>query len=168
MALRKAKPRRLGAINLAVLGLSSAVFGIFIFSCGFLLIRSELTNTTEISHQSPPEFQRVVLLLVDGLYTGLLPPVDNTTRMPYLRDLIYQHNHSRNHFLAHFIADPPTTTMQRLKALLTGSMPTFIDAGSNFGGSELQEDNILKQWALTGKKICFVGDQVWVELVPNW
>jgi len=31
-----------------------------------------------------------------------------------------------------FIADPPTTTMQRLKALMTGTMPTFIDASANF------------------------------------
>ncbi|VDK40497.1 unnamed protein product [Taenia asiatica] len=168
MAFEKAKHLRPGVIKLVVLGLSSAVFGIFIFSCGFLLTRSELTNTTDTSHRSQTEFQRVILLLVDGLYIGLLPPIDNTTRMPHLRDLIYQQNHPRNHFLAHFTADPPTTTMQRLKALLTGSMPTFIDAGSNFGGSELQEDNILKQWALAGRKICFVGDQVWVELVPKW
>ncbi|KAH9286311.1 GPI ethanolamine phosphate transferase 3 [Echinococcus granulosus] len=168
MASERGKQHRLGINNLVISGFFSAVFGVFIFSCGFLLTRSELTNTTDVSHHSQPEFKRVILLLVDGLYTGLLPPVDSTTRMPYLRSLIYQQNHSKNHFLAHFIADPPTTTMQRLKALLTGSMPTFIDAGSNFGGSELQEDNILKQWALTGKKICFAGDQVWVELVPNW
>jgi len=31
-----------------------------------------------------------------------------------------------------FIADPPTTTMQRLKALMSGTMPTFIDASANF------------------------------------
>ncbi|KAL5111967.1 GPI ethanolamine phosphate transferase 3 [Taenia crassiceps] len=167
MSFKRSKQCRSGIANLAVLGLCSAVFGTFIFSCGFLLTRSELTNTTYLSHHLQPEFQRVILLLVDGLYIGLFPPIDNATRMPYLRELIYQKNESRNYFLAHFIADPPTTTMQRLKALLTGSMPTFIDAGSNFGGSEIQEDNILKQWALTGKKICFVGDQVWVELLPN-
>ncbi|VDM34093.1 unnamed protein product [Hydatigera taeniaeformis] len=168
MALIKAKQSHSGIVKLALLGLFSAISGIFIFSCGFLLIRSELTNTTSVSQHLQPEFNRVILLLVDGLYTGLLPSIDNTTRMPFLRSIVYQHTHSKNHFLAHFIADPPTTTMQRLKALLTGSMPTFMDAGSNFGGSELREDNILKQWALNGKKICFVGDQVWVELVPNW
>ena len=31
--------------------------------------------------------------------------------------------------LFRFIADPPTTTMQRLKGLTTGSLPTFVDAG---------------------------------------
>ena len=31
-----------------------------------------------------------------------------------------------------FLADPPTTTMQRLKGLTTGSLPTFIDVSANF------------------------------------
>ena len=43
------------------------------------------------------------------------------------------------------MADPPTTTMQRLKALTTGSLPTFIDAGSNFATNEINEDNIIDQ-----------------------
>lgn len=50
-----------------------------------------------------------------------------------------------NSLLFHFIADPPTTTMQRLKALTTGSLPTFIDAGSNFASSAIHEDNWLDQ-----------------------
>lgn len=165
MVSKKGKSRS-SVVNLLILGCLSALFGIYIFCCGFLLTRSELTNVTIATHKHAPEFKQIVLLLVDGLYTGLLPPLDKTSRMPFFRNLLDKNN-SRRHFLAHFIADPPTTTMQRLKALLTGSMPTFIDAGSNFGGTELQEDNIIKQWALAGKKICFVGDQVWTELVSE-
>ena len=33
-------------------------------------------------------------------------------------------------------------TMQRLKGLTTGSLPTFIDVGSNFGSTAISEDNI--------------------------
>ena len=167
MASKKSKQRSSRINGLVFLGVISAVFGIYIFSCGFLLSRSELTNTTDVTHHRQPEFQRVVLLLVDGLFTGLLPPLDITSRMPFFRSLLQNSSDSKNHFFGHFIADPPTTTMQRLKALLTGSIPTFIDAGSNFGGSELQEDNILKQWKQAGKKICFIGDQVWTELAPS-
>ncbi|KAM3184434.1 hypothetical protein ACTXT7_008363 [Hymenolepis weldensis] len=165
MASRKGKSRS-SEVHLLILGSLAALFGIYIFCCGFLLTRSELTNVTITTYRHAPEFKQIVLLLVDGLYTGLLPPLDKTSRMPFFRNLLYKNN-SRHYFLAHFIADPPTTTMQRLKALLTGSMPTFIDAGSNFGGTELQEDNIIKQWALDGKKICFVGDSVWTELVSE-
>jgi phosphatidylinositol glycan class O len=33
--------------------------------------------------------------------------------------------------LLQFVADPPTVTMQRLKALTTGGLPTFADFSSN-------------------------------------
>ena len=41
-----------------------------------------------------------------------------------------------------FLADPPTTTMQRLKGLTTGSLPTFIDMASNFGSHEVSFQRI--------------------------
>lgn len=45
-----------------------------------------------------------------------------------------------------FVADPPTTTMQRLKGMTTGGMPTFIDASDNFNPSQsVLEDNWLEQ-----------------------
>lgn len=47
--------------------------------------------------------------------------------------------------LVKFKADPPTTTLQRLKGLTTGSLPTFIDIGSNFATPEINEDNIIDQ-----------------------
>ena len=47
--------------------------------------------------------------------------------------------------LFEFLADPPTTTMQRLKGLTTGSLPTFIDLSSNFGSYAITEDNIIEQ-----------------------
>lgn len=37
-----------------------------------------------------------------------------------------QKEHTR---LYKFMADPPTTTMQRLTGLITGNAPSFIDAG---------------------------------------
>jgi phosphatidylinositol glycan class O len=41
------------------------------------------------------------------------------------------------------MADAPTTTMQRLKGMMTGGLPTFIDAGSNFESAAITEDNII-------------------------
>lgn len=43
------------------------------------------------------------------------------------------------------VADAPTTTLQRLKGITTGSLPTFIDVGSNFATAEINEDNIIDQ-----------------------
>ncbi|OMJ21005.1 GPI ethanolamine phosphate transferase 3 [Smittium culicis] len=87
--------------------------------------------------------------------------------------------------LLRFRADPPTTTLQRLKGLTTGQLPTFIDAGSNFAGSAIAEDNWLKQFAinylkkpttppniltessLPQKNLVFLGDDTWSSLFPS-
>ena len=45
---------------------------------------------------------------------------------------------------------PSTLQCQRLKALTTGSLPTFVDAGSNFASSAIVEDNLIKQLSSTG------------------
>ena len=44
--------------------------------------------------------------------------------------------------LGKLIADPPTTTSQRLKAILTGTLPTFTDAFSNFDALSVQSDHL--------------------------
>ena len=42
-------------------------------------------------------------------------------------------------------ADPPTTTMQRIKAITTGSLPTFVEFSENFSSTKLDEDNFVRQ-----------------------
>lgn len=49
-----------------------------------------------------------------------------------------------------FTADVPTITMARLKALLTGGMPTFLDIGDSFSASAVNEDNLLERLAAEG------------------
>ena len=65
------------------------------------------------------------------------------------------------------MADPPTTTLQRLKGLTTGSLPTFIDVGNNFASNELTEDNIINQIQLSGMNLTFMGDDTWMGLFPS-
>ena len=79
------------------------------------------------------------------------------------------HKHPNQSALYRFVADPPTTTMQRLKALVTGSLPTFIDAGANFGAPELTAnvDNIVDQLRRNGRRIVFMGDDTWTSLFPK-
>lgn len=63
--------------------------------------------------------------------------------MPVFKRLLVQEpEHSR---FMKLVADAPTTTLQRLKGITTGSLPTFIDIGSNFATAEINEDNIIDQ-----------------------
>lgn len=76
--------------------------------------------------------------------------------------------HPEKAFLLPFIADPPTSTLQRLKGLTAGNLPTFIDIGSSFAGQATEEDNILVQLKAQGKKIVHLGDDTWHSLFPGY
>ncbi|KFO35356.1 GPI ethanolamine phosphate transferase 3 [Fukomys damarensis] len=169
--------------------------GIALFTSGFLLTRLELTNYSIC--QEPPgpgflpwgsqgkpgacwmtsRFSRVVLVLIDALRFDFAQPQQSHTSgdppvsLPFMgklgslqRLLEIQPHHAR---LYRSQVDPPTTTMQRLKALTTGSLPTFIDAGSNFASHAILEDNLIKQLNSAGRRVVFMGDDTWKDLFPG-
>jgi predicted AlkP superfamily pyrophosphatase or phosphodiesterase len=115
--------------------------------------------------------------------TTHLPPYLN--RMPRLaRRLASSPSHAR---LSPFAADPPTVTMQRLKGLTAGSLPTFLDLSNNFASDAIREDNWVTQAAAevvttvveeedgaTGfvaggprRRLHFMGDDTWTGLFPD-
>ena len=75
--------------------------------------------------------------------------------------------------LFQFVADPPTVTMQRIKGMTTGGLPTFAEFSANFGGGSMDEDSWVEQLykARTGSKsrgkTAFVGDDTWIDLFPS-
>jgi phosphatidylinositol glycan class O len=56
----------------------------------------------------------------------------------------------------------------RLKGLTTGTLPTFIDAGSNFAGTAIDEDNLVAQLRNASKKMVHLGDDTWTALFPDY
>lgn len=119
----------------------------------------------------PPRFQRVVLWIVDALRYDFVAEAQASDAFT---PNAFMHNHIRTpamranatphaSFLAHFVAHPPTTTLQRLKGLTTGSLPTFIEAGANFGGAgRINEDTWIAQMRQrVSKRLSFVGDDTW-------
>jgi len=121
----------------------------------------------------PRPYKRAVWLLVDALrydfvlFNDSLPdPVPvYRNKLPFIRDLL--RDNPRNTRLFKFVADPPTTTMQRLKALTTGSLPTFIDVGSNFNSYAVSEDSLPYQFKANGRNLTFMGDDTWLGLYPD-
>ncbi|KAF4458875.1 hypothetical protein FALBO_14383 [Fusarium albosuccineum] len=162
--------------------------GIWLFTSGFLLTRlvlEEKSNCTlppiENTKGSlnvdggcwhPKSFDRAVVVLIDALRYDFTVPEDPEqahhfhNAFPYLYETAVKS--PKNAFLRPFIADPPTTTLQRLKGLTTGTLPTFIDAGSNFAGTAIEEDNLLMQLKDAGKKIAHLGDDTWWSLFPGY
>lgn len=144
------------AVNLA---------GLIIFQRGFLLSRPVFDDNFAPHDQlfTPPLFDRAVILVVDALRYDFasLPHKDFTTLSEYA------HLHPKNSVLLKFVADPPTTTLQRLKGLTTGSLPTFIDAGSNFAGTAILEDNWVDLLRKNNQTLAFVGDDTWSAIYPD-
>lgn len=152
---------------LCVCALHSA--GIYLFLSGFLLVRLEVNRTSTCGDvlqpsgeehgdfcRAQPRFRRAVLLIIDALKMDFARFDPNNTaprpyenKLPVLEETLSgRPSHSR---LYPFRADPPTTTMQRIKGFTTGSLPTFVDVGNNFASSAILEDNLIHQFGQVGE-----------------
>lgn len=86
-----------------------------------------------------------------------------------IKELLHSPETASHCLLYKFIADSPTVTMQRLKALTTGSIPTFIDINDiKFESAAIHEDNLIKKWKQANKQMILLGDDTWVQLYPNY
>lgn len=89
--------------------------------------------------------RRVVVLIVDALRFDFAPELKTVEQM-----LEKEKDRSR---LLQFVADAPTTTMQRLKGLTTGGLPTVSDLSfhrfpdplrKTFGTRSVSFDSVLR------------------------
>jgi phosphatidylinositol glycan class O len=149
------------------------------FARGFLLTRVTSLQRTPtydldtIHRPLPATHEKAIIVIIDALRSDFIHAIP--TGSPVYND--YYHNqltlpaeltaqNPQNSILFELFSDPPTTTMQRLKGLTTGSLPTFIDAGSNFASTEVLEDNLISQWNSAGKQVGVLGDDTWLGLFP--
>ncbi|TXG69863.1 hypothetical protein EZV62_004798 [Acer yangbiense] len=179
----------MGMAKLWIIGTLTVIHivGILIFTRGFLLTRTELpyySNCSDVS-QSPcsspnppqcwtgPAVDRLVVIVLDALRFDFVAPTTFfkeskpwMNRLPILQRLA-SINGSSSARIFKAIADPPTTSLQRLKGLTTGGLPTFVDVGNSFGAPAIVEDNLIHQLASNGKRVVVMGDDTWVQLFPH-
>ncbi|KAL8873334.1 MAG: hypothetical protein Q9198_007044 [Flavoplaca austrocitrina] len=139
--------------------------GIYFFTKGFLLTRQVLDHKSDCA--SPPidlprasprsysagcwypkTFDKAVIIIIDALrYDFTVPTNDTTHHFHNALDVLHETavQQPETAFLLPFIADAPTATLQRLKGLTTGTLPAFVDVGSNFAGTAIEEDNLVAQ-----------------------
>ena len=113
---------------------------------------------------TPPRFKKLILFIVDALRVDFVPTIQNSKskpRLPFLEQTI-----RTNGVALQNIASIPTVTLPRIKTLLSGTMPSFIDYIYNLNAYRFQSDNILQQFHQDGKRIVFYGDDTWGNLFP--
>jgi phosphatidylinositol glycan class O len=154
--------------------------GLSLFTRGFLLTRLALDSISTCPSDSatlcdlklPPTHRKAIILIIDALRFDFVSPNPPTPLSPYHHHIITLPSelsslHTLNSFLFHSYADPPTATLQRIKGITTGSLPTFVDLGSSFSGTAISEDSLLLQLRREGKRVGFMGDDTWTSVFPK-
>ncbi|KAL8897805.1 MAG: hypothetical protein Q9207_007018, partial [Kuettlingeria erythrocarpa] len=162
--------------------------GIYFFTKGFLLTRLVLDQKSQCSASPievpawspgsysagcwyPKTFDKAVIIIIDALrYDFAVPSPGSLHHFHNALEVLHETavQSPETAFLLPFIADPPTATLQRLKGLTTGTLPTFIDLGSNFQGTAIEEDNLVAQLRDAGKNLVLLGDDTWHSLFPGY
>lgn len=135
--------------------------GLYLFTRGFLLSRLALSNVSSCSEDdcvSLATHKRLVLLVIDALRYDFISPVTPESASPNHHNVLtlpkeLTARYPSHSFIYNAFSDPPTSTMQRIKGITTGSLPTFVDIAANFDASAIQEDSLIKQFDLLGKKV---------------
>ncbi|KAF7144312.1 hypothetical protein RHSIM_Rhsim05G0234800 [Rhododendron simsii] len=149
-----------------------------------------------------PAIDRLVIIVLDAFRFDFVAPIPSLEdikpwmgKLQVLHKLASRKGSSARIFKA--IADPPTTSLQRLKmkekeegledslflyhallvrergrahllmGLTTGGLPTFIDVGNSFGAPAILEDNLISQLVKNGKQVVMMGDDTWLQLFPH-
>ncbi|KAF9236128.1 hypothetical protein BU15DRAFT_89293 [Melanogaster broomeanus] len=150
--------------------------GIYLFTKGFLLSRLSLPNRGSCAYDtctSLATHKRAVILVIDALRFDFISSHPPEPPSPYHHNVLTLPEelttaHPNHSFIFNAHADPPTATLQRIKGLTTGSLPTFVDVGESFGGSAIHEDSLLHQVVASGQKVALTGDNTWVTLFPDF
>ena len=143
------------------------------------LLSSTTTNSSNANNNKngcwvDRRVEAMAVIVVDALrfdFALQRLPLSIGARLQIHNENSTDENLNSNSQLFKFVADPPTVTMQRLKGLTTGGLPTFADISGSFGGANVDEDSWVEQVKLhhTGEnqKIAFVGDDTWIDLFPT-
>ncbi|CAH9144929.1 unnamed protein product [Cuscuta epithymum] len=134
------------------------------------ILPNQLKSLYQELSEVPPFFDRLILLVIDGLPAefvlgkdGHSPPEALKEAMPYTQSLLDQGRGIGYHAKA----APPTVTMPRLKAMVSGAIGGFLDVAFNFNTQALLEDNIIVQFLRVGWKMVMHGDETWLKLFPG-
>ncbi|PSR94205.1 alkaline-phosphatase-like protein [Coniella lustricola] len=146
---------------------------LYIFGTGFFPYKPLLPGLAvygESEYGFPPAapFDRVVFMVVDALRSDFV--YSPRSGFEYTQSLI--RNGVALPFTAH--ATSPTVTMPRIKAITTGSIPSFldvilnIDEGDETSSLASQDTWLAQMKAKNSGKLLLYGDDTWLKLFPSF
>ncbi|KAM3444342.1 hypothetical protein NHJ13734_001459 [Beauveria thailandica] len=159
-------------LSLAIANLLIPI-SILIFATGFFPYKPFLPGLAEfeVLESGPPPhapFDKLVFVVIDALRSDFVYSQDSG--FEYTQSLI-RHG-SAIPFTAY--ARSPTVTMPRLKAITTGSIPSFvdlilnIDEGDKSSALAAQDTWLAQLKAKDTGKVLMYGDDTWLKLFPDF
>ncbi|EEA05617.1 uncharacterized protein CMU_026240 [Cryptosporidium muris RN66] len=126
----------------------------------------EYFNTTQI-------YDKIIITLVDALRWDFVAFVPNShkhyhNKFKFIQSILKDKELNQYCRLYKFRSDAPTATTHRLNALMTGTIPRFIDLWSTFNPKYIKQETILQQLHLKDKKIAILGDDTWNSLFSKY
>ena len=112
------------------------------------------------------QFSKLTFIIIDALRADFFGSFHKNVlkeSMPFLNYLMNS-NHAK--FFTS-IAQTPTVTMPRIKALLAGIKPHYIDLLMNLNTARFTEDNLLNQAHRKSKRLVFYGDDTWLYMFSS-
>ncbi|MCJ1385910.1 major facilitator super transporter protein, partial [Xylographa soralifera] len=145
---------------------------IWIFTLGFFPYKPFLPGRAqyhgdEDDFVSNAPFDKVIFMVVDALRSDFVYSTESGFH--FTQSLI--RSGAAIPFTAH--ATAPTITMPRVKAITTGSIPSFLDVILNFAESDtsstlaMQDNWPYQLKAKLGGRLVMYGDDTWLKLFPD-
>ncbi|CAG2112137.1 unnamed protein product, partial [Medioppia subpectinata] len=141
--------------------------------------RPRLTTTT-----AKPMFNKLVLVVIDALRHDFIPSIDRPPKSVQSGDRRHRHRRASGDSGGHrmpftesimqtngvglvSISATPTVTMPRIKAMISGTLPSFMDFILNLSAYRFNGENIVENAFKANKKTVFFGDDTWIQLLPK-
>ncbi|PWY64294.1 alkaline phosphatase-like protein [Aspergillus heteromorphus CBS 117.55] len=144
---------------------------VVVFSSGFFPYKPVIPGLAKFDSNDsittvPKAFDKVIFMVVDALRSDFV--YSNNSGFSFTQSLI--RSGAALPFTAY--ASSPTVTMPRLKAMTTGSIPSFLDVILNIAESDtsstlLYQDTWLTQLKTRGDQLIMYGDDTWLKLFPG-
>ena len=145
------------------------ILGCYLFFNGFLPNTHNISSTTNLSQninsdqkKSYKKIDKLVFVLIDALRSNFILN-ENSHNMPFLQSVIKENRT----FSFVSIASSPTVTMPRIKAITSGTIPSFFEFFKNSASKEYTQDNFVNQFHNKNISMVFYGDNTWTKLFPG-
>ncbi|GAY38786.1 hypothetical protein CUMW_039350 [Citrus unshiu] len=166
-------------------GVIIQMIGLSLFVWGFFPVKPALTGVSGPESYRAPAFDsdenygnislpphqlRSLYQVIDGLPAEFVLGKDgNPPRKAFMEPMPYTQSLLANGMAIGYQAKaaPPTVTMPRLKAMVSGAIGGFLDLAFNFNTQAMADDNLLGQFSSIGWKMVMHGDDTWLKLFPG-